>query len=119
MGENTIKVETEVLNEIEDMEIVENPLIIYLKTPYIFEGKKYKEIDLTGLENIKTSDLIAVNKAIEKAGNTSYMPEMTLEFSCFLAAKATHKPIEFYQNLPPKIAMKIKNRVIGFLYGEE
>lgn len=114
-----IKVETEILDTIEDMEVIENPLIISLKTPYIFEGKEYKEIDLTGLEDIKTSDLIAVNKMVERAGGTSYMPEMTLEFACFLAAKATHKPIEFFQNLSPKTAMKIKNRVIGFLYGEE
>ena len=106
---------TEVTTDIEDEE---TSLVITLKTPYKFEGKSYSEIDLTPLENITASDMIAVNKRMSKGG-IDIMPEVTLEYACEIAARACEMPIEFYLNLPPKAAMKVKNRVVGFFFNEE
>lgn len=98
----------------------EDSLVIKFKKPYKFEGKEYTEIDLSGLEDLSASDMIAVNKIMNRSNpGIDVMPEVSLEYACNLAAKATKQPIEFFTNLPPKQAMKVKNRVMGFLFGSE
>mgnify|MGYP005800307659 CR=1 FL=1 len=89
------------------------------KKPYVFEGKSYSAIDLSGLENIRAADMIAVNRLLNRKGNVDFLQEMTLEYALNIAAKATGKPIEFFEQLPPYAAMQIKNRVTGFLYRQE
>ena len=104
----------------EEDEEDEDSLIIKFKKPYKFEGKEYSEIDLSGLEDLSAADMIAVNKIMNRSNpGIDVMPEVSLEYACNLAAKATKQPIEFFTNLPPKQAMKVKNRVMGFLFGSE
>lgn len=104
--------------EIEDDE--DDNLVITLKKPYKFEGKEYTEIDLSGLEELTAADMIAVNKIMDRTSTgIQVMPEVSLEYACVLASKATKQPIEFFKGLNPKIAMKVKNRVMGFLFGAE
>ena len=104
----------------EEDEEDEDSLIIEFKKPYKFEGKEYSEIDLSGLEDLSAADMIAVNKIMNRSNpGIDVMPEVSLEYACNLAAKATKQPIEFFTNLPPKQAMKVKNRVMGFLFGSE
>ena len=102
-------------------EVEEESLVIKFKKPYVFEGKEYTEIDLTALEDITAADMIATNKYMDRtsAGTISIMPEISLEYACVLAAKAVKQPIEFFTNLPPKEALKVKNRVMGFLFGQD
>lgn len=103
---------------VEDEE--EEGLILKLKNPYKFEGKEYMEIDLSGLENLSAADMIAVNKYMERTSTgIQVMPEVSLEYACVLASKATKMPVEFFTGLPPKQAIKVKNRVMGFLFGAE
>lgn len=98
----------------------EESLVIKLKKPYKFEGKEYAEIDLSGLENLSAQDMIAINKLMSRKNpGIDVLPEVSLEYACNIAAKATQQPIEFFLNLPPKQAMKVKNRVMGFLFGSE
>lgn len=98
----------------------EDSLIIKLKKPYKFEGKEYAEIDLSGLEDLSAADMIAVNKYMDRtATGIQVMPEVSLEYACVFASKATKLPVEFFTNLPPKQAIKVKNRVMGFLFGAE
>ena len=97
----------------------ENSLFVKFKSPHIFDGESYNGIDLSGLENLRAGDMIAVNKIIERSGTVNIIPEMSLEYACLIAARATKKPVEFFQQLPPKDALKIKNRVTNFLYGED
>ena len=42
---------------------------------------------------------------------------MTLGYSCYLAARVSGLPVEFFQGLPAREAIKLKNVVTGFLYG--
>lgn len=93
--------------------------IVKFSKPYAFEGKTYKEIDLSGLDNLTAEDMIAADKYLNRNGNVSVMPELSIEYSCFIASKATDLPVEFFRRLPPKDAIKIKNRVTNFFYGEE
>lgn len=96
-------------------------MVIKFKKPYKFEGKEYTEVDLSGLDDLQASDMIAVNKYMQRTsgGVIDVMPEVSMEYACVLASKAAKLPIEFFTSLPPREAMKVKNRVMGFLFGSE
>lgn len=96
-------------------------MIIRFKKPYIFEHVEYTEIDLSGLDDLTAADMIAINKFMHRTsgGGIDVMPEVSMEYACMLASKATKKPVEFFTSLPPREAMKVKNRVMGFLFGSE
>ena len=94
-------------------------LVVMLKKPYLFEGERYTQVDLSGLEELSAADMIAVNKKIERGGTVNLLPEMSLEYACLISARASGKPIEFFKGLPPKDALKVKNCVTSFLYGED
>lgn len=99
--------------------VFKNDNIVKLSKPYKFEGKEYLEIDLSGLEDLTAADMIKTNKILERAGSMSILPEMSLEYACVLAAKASSQPIEFFNGLRPQDAIKVKNKVTGFLFNRE
>ena len=92
--------------------------VIRLSQKYIFEDKEYEEIDLSGLEDMTANDMIAANKVLEKSGSFSFLPEMSLEYACIISARATKMPVEFFKSLHPRDAIKVKNKVTSFFYGE-
>lgn len=95
----------------------ESPTVI-LSKPFAFEDNIYREIDLSGLWELTTEDMVAAEKYMSRNGNISVMPEISIEYACFICSRATDLPVEFFRRLPPKDAIKIKNRVTGFFYGE-
>lgn len=98
----------------------EESLIIKLKKPYLFERKEYTEIDLSGLEDMTAADMIALeNQYDRKSPGINVMPEVKVGYAVMMAARAAKLPVEFFNNLPPKDAMKVKNRVMGFLFGSD
>ena len=108
------------VSENEKAENEEESMVIVFKKPYVFERVEYKEIDLSCMEDLQASDMIAVNKLIKRtSAGIDVMPEVSLEYACNIAAKATKKPIEFFLQLPPREAMRVKNKVLVFLFGSE
>lgn len=99
----------------------ESSLIIKFKKPYRFEGKEYTELDLSCMEDMTGADMIAVNKIMQRtsAVGIDVMPEVSVEYAFYFAARAAKLPVEFFTNLPPKESMKVKNRVMGFLFGSD
>ena len=95
------------------------PTLVRFSKPYTFEGETYTEIDLAGMEGLTTRDMTAAEKHLAKNGQVSPIPEMTMEYACFIAMLSTDKPIEFFRGLPTKDAIKLKNRVTNFFYGED
>ena len=93
-------------------------LVVFWR-PFVFEGKTYESVDLSGLEDLSAADMIAANKIMERGGTVNVLPEMSLEYACIISARATRMPVEFFRALPPKDALKVKNRVTNFLYGED
>ena len=67
----------------------------------------------------RDDDMIAADKYLSRSGNFAIMPEMSIEYSCYIASRATNLPVEFFRRLPPKEAIKVKNRVTNFFYGED
>ena len=96
----------------------EESLIVKFSKPYKFEGREYTEVDLSGLEDLSAEDMISADKYLSKNGSFSVVPEMALEYACFIAAQCSGQPIEFFRRLPAKEAIKVKNKVTGFFYGE-
>jgi len=92
---------------------------VKFRKPYRFNDQEYTGIDLSGLEDLTARDMIATQRKMEREGNISVMPEMSLEYACIFAAKATGLPVEFFQWLPPKDAARVKNRVTNFIYSED
>ena len=106
------EVAVEVLDK--DGEVIENEYTVVFNKPYTFEGETYDKIDLSGLDNLTAADMIAANKILDRTGSFTFLPEMS-----FIAAKATKLPVEFFNGLHPKEAVKVKNRVTAFFYGAE
>ena len=102
-----------------DGEVIENEYTVVFNKPYTFEGETYDKIDLSGLDNLTAADMIAANKILDRTGSFTFLPEMSLEYACIIAAKATKLPVEFFKGLHPKEAVKVKNRVTAFFYGAE
>lgn len=93
-------------------------LVLRFKKPYSFEGETYTEVDLSGLEDLSAADLCKVGKMVKKTDGVDPIAEMSLPYAIFMAARVTGKPLEFFQQLPAREAVKLKNLVVGFLYGE-
>lgn len=97
----------------------ENKYLIKFHKPFVFEDETYTEIDLSGLEDMSARDMIQAQRTMERSGSINVLPEMSLEYACIFASKATKMPVEFFQALPPKEAIKVKNKVTNFFYGED
>jgi len=95
----------------------EESLILTLGKPYKFEGQTYTEVDLSALEDTSAADLTAVNKIISRKGVVTPMPEMTMDFCIYMAARVSKLPVEFFLGLHSRDTIKLKNVVTGFLYG--
>ena len=93
---------------------MDNMKVIFNK-PFNFEGKEYKEVDLSNIENLETSDLIEADKIFSSTGQVALMNEMATGYTCIIAARAAGLPVEFFEKLPIKEGLKVKNRVMGFL----
>ncbi|MCT4543296.1 MAG: phage tail assembly protein [Vallitalea sp.] len=96
-----------------------NKYLIKFRKPYYFEGKEYNGIDLSGIDNLTTSDLADADKIFVSSGNLAAMNEMAIGYSCIIAAKITMQPIEFFENLPAKEGVKLKNIISSFFYEED
>lgn len=95
----------------------EESLVLKFRKPYKFEGVEYTEVDLSAMEDMTAADLCAVGKIMNKLGIVNPVAEMTVGYAIYMAARASGKPVEFFQGLPPKESIKLKNMVTGFLYG--
>ncbi|MEZ3453525.1 MAG: phage tail assembly protein [Oscillospiraceae bacterium] len=96
-----------------------SPTLVKFAKPYTFEGKTYTQIDLSGLESLTAKDMVDAENWLTKNGTVSALPEMSMQYANFIAARASGQPIEFFKRLSPKNAIKVKNRVTNFFYGED
>ncbi len=121
MDDKANNIEETMIEEKKDMNSgqKENFLIIPLKKPITFEGERYDKIDLTGLEEIKAADMVAINRRLSRNGNTDMTQEMTLEYALNMASLASGIPLEFFEQLPPYAAMMVKGRVTNFIYRQD
>ncbi len=89
--------------------------LVEFPRPYVFEGKEYNELDLSGLDNLNATDLSIVEKHFVKSGNVDVLKENNITFCLLIAQRATNLPFEFFDNLPIPHATRIKMVVSAFL----
>ena len=94
-------------------------LILRFAKPYKFGGQEYTEVDLSGLEDVTAGVLESVGKIVNKKnpGMNPALQEMSLTFCTCLAQRVAKLPIEFFEKLPAREAIKLKALVTNFLYG--
>lgn len=97
----------------------ETKYYVKFNKPFQWEDNTYSGIDLIGLEDLSAKDMIQVQRTMERSGSINVLPEMSLEYACLFASKATDMPVEFFQDLPPRDAMKVKSKITSFFYGED
>ena len=97
----------------------EDELIIKYRKPFEFEGETFTELELHGMEDLRGRDLTAIEKAFNKTGVSSFVPESTTTYAKIVATKVTGLPAEYFEDLPVGEIEKIKNAVVGFFYKEE
>lgn len=94
-------------------------LVLRFGKPYKFGGQEYTEVDLSGLEDVTAGVLENVGKIAAKKnpGMNPALQEMSLTFCTCLAQRVAKLPLEFFEKLPAREAIKLKTMVTGFLYG--
>lgn len=97
----------------------EDELIITFRKPFEFDGEIFRELDLHGMEDLRGRDLTAIEKAFNKTGVSSFVPESTTTYAKIVATKVSGLPAEFFEELPVGEIEKIKNAVVGFFYKDE
>lgn len=107
------------MNEKKKDAAAENEYILHFAKPYHFEDETFTEVDLSEIENIKAQDMISVQKIINRSGDVSALPEMSIQYACYIASRITDKPVEFFTGLPAREAIKLKNIVTGFIFGAD
>jgi len=96
-----------------------NEGLVKFANPYTFEGKTYNEIDLSGVENLTTAELIEAEDLLAKTGKMVMVPEISFPYLMVIAAKATNQPQEFFNSLPGTEGIKVKRKVANFLNSAE
>jgi len=98
---------------------VDEALIVELSKEYNFEGEKIKTIDFSGLEKVNAKTMIKANRILTASGDVQILPESSLHYALIIAGECTKYPINFYERLSPRDAMKVKNTVTTFFFDEE
>ena len=94
-------------------------LVLRFAKPYTFGGREYTEVDLSGLEEVTAGALESVGRLTAKKnpGVNPALQEMSLTFCTCLAQRVAGLPLEFFDGLPAREAIKLKALVTNFLYG--
>jgi hypothetical protein len=93
--------------------------VITFNKPFTFEGKEYKSVDLTGINDLSTADLITAQSRMERSGTQSILPELNYLYICIICSLATKLPEEFFKALPAKEGIKLKNVVSANFFNVE
>ena len=99
-------------------ETAEDKYLVKLRKEYDFEGRKIKEIDLSGLEDLTGENMIAAEKYLASSGVVAATAEMSIAYCFYIASVASGIPLEFFKRLSPKDAVKVKTKVTSFFYNE-
>ena len=91
--------------------------VIVLKTPYLFEGTAYTEIDLSKLKELTIQDAVDAQRELldEREVAASLVCETTTAFARKLATKATGLPIEFFKLAPRRVSRRVTSTVQSYL----
>ena len=97
----------------------EDTLKLTFKKPVKWEDHEYKEIDLSGLDNLTGRQLSEIYKEFGKLGVVAAVPTQNPDFAAIAASKATGMPVEFFRDLPGKELFKLTNIIFAYFFTED
>lgn len=95
-----------------------NEYLVTFSKPYTFEGKEYKTLDLSGMEGLTSEQLFDVSRTFSTGDYINPRPEADPKFCCLVAASVCKLPIEFFDGLPLREGVKVRNAVQTFFQSE-
>ena len=96
----------------------EHPYLVKLSKPYQVSGEDFTQLDLSGLEDLRSEDLFEANRQFATESYITPKPECDPMFCCLLAAMASGKPPELFEKLNIKDTLKVRNCVQDFFQSE-
>lgn len=93
--------------------------IFKLKKEITFEGTKYTELDLSGLEELSGEEYGSLLKQAENLDGADMVPEKSLTFAYLAAAKVTGLPYDFFKKLSAKDAVRLRYTIGSFFLSED
>ncbi len=94
-------------------------VIVTFDKPYTWEGKEYKEVDLSGMETMTVQDMVDVQKKLSGDTAAILMMETTTIFAQEMAVKASGKPVEFFKLMPRSKIRQIQAAIVGQLNADQ
>lgn len=85
--------------------------VMRLEKPYFFDGKEYREINLSGVADLNSMQESAAENYIAREGFVVTETSFNYLFACVIASMATELPVEFFMGLPICETVKLKNAV--------
>lgn len=85
-------------------------------TPYTFEGKEYKEIDLD-LDSVSGWMIEQATRLYRRNGGMATMPYVDGEWCVYILHNITKLPLEFFKGLPAKDYCALNVQVTNFFVG--
>lgn len=104
--------------KVEEVEEVTSSFLLVFRKPYTFEGKEYREVDLSCMENLTVQDMSRIEKRRAMANGYqpfSLNPEYSVDYACYFAAEASKLPVEFFLGLPASEGIALRRMVSSFL----
>lgn len=96
-----------------------NEYKIKFAKPYQFESKEYTEIDLSKIEDLSTRQLADATKQFSTSEYITPRPEADVNFCCIIAASVCSLPQQFFDDLPAKEGVKVRDVVQTFFQRED
>lgn len=85
--------------------------VMQLEKPYLFDGKTYNEIDLSGVADLNSMQEAAAENRMAREGFVVTETSFNYLYACAIAGMATGLPEEFFTGLPLRETVKLKNAV--------
>lgn len=114
MKENEKDLAAEAMEERETTAVRDESKVIRFNKPFDFEHNPVEEIDLSGLDEMTVGDVAEIQgEAIRKneSRTASLAPEVSTAFAMKMAAKASGRPIELFQQMPAYAMKKVRRAV--------
>ncbi len=93
-------------------------LVLELDDPYQFDGAEVKEIDLSGLFDLKARDMCEIDRRMMQEGYTGGVPEVTRRYAMLTAARVNRKPWEYCDLMKARDCIRLGHMVRTFFYAK-
>lgn len=111
MPRGTFKQVVAAVREIINVSVKEGTHVMKFETPYSFEKKTYKEVDLSGIGDLTAMNESEAENAMAREGFMITETSLNYYYPCVLASMATGQPITFFTGLPICETLKLKAMV--------